>query len=142
MGYNKMTNEIVTVDEFLKIHKHIYYCEIIILPNGNVSYAVPSHTERMLELLNLTSMDAREVIPENELPITWLMKETGTIPVWYNGVKVPPVVTEEQAISLIKLIDADMIKLGIMAELFYTQEDLIKDMKKISNAIINVGGEI
>lgn len=142
MRYNKMTNEILTIDEFLKIHKHIYYCEIIILPNGNVSYAVPSHIERMLKLLNFTITDAIEVIPEDETPIKWLMKETGSIPVWYDGVKVPPVVTKEQAISLSKLINANMIKIGIMADLFDTQEDIIKDMEKISNAIISVGGEV
>lgn len=70
--------------------KYIHYLEVIILPNGQIEYAVPSHQEKLIyiacEQLNITRQKLGEMCPEEYYCdfLTWLCKITNCISVWTN----------------------------------------------------------
>ena len=47
-----MATQIMSVDEYIKHHKDPYYCESIILPDGRIVLARPSHIAVLDSLLN------------------------------------------------------------------------------------------
>lgn len=66
--------------------KHfINYLEVIILPDGTVEYAVPSHEKKLMDVANLTpKMLSKEQLSDIWCggTIEWLCKYTGCISVW------------------------------------------------------------
>ena len=40
----------MTLDEFIAQHKHKNYCEIVISPDGDIEYAIPSHLYKLITL--------------------------------------------------------------------------------------------
>ena len=81
------------VDEFIRQHNYICYCEAIIHPNGEIEYAIPSHTMKMEEItLSLTGMTHEELnnaIPIYDSPLQWMINRTGCIALWYDGAIIP-----------------------------------------------------
>ncbi len=76
-------------------HKEIFvnYLEIIILENGTIEYAVPSHQERLIKYacdkLNISRDELEEKCPKEYYCdfIIWLSKSTGACAVWNNYVQ-------------------------------------------------------
>lgn len=81
----------------IEVHKATFvnYLEVVILENGTVEYAVPSHQEKMIALacqkLNITRDELYDMCPTEYYfdVITWLSQITGAIAVWdfkYEGI--------------------------------------------------------
>lgn len=72
----------------LEKHKMTFvnYFEAIILPTGEVQYAIPSHQEALIRLAfpNFTRDEAWEQVPIVEDPINFLLIKTGCISCWSN----------------------------------------------------------
>lgn len=74
----------------IKKHKEhfIDYLEVVILENGTVEYAVPSHQEKMISLacekLSVTRQELYDMCPIEYHAnfMVWLSKISGAIPVW------------------------------------------------------------
>jgi len=106
-----MRTDKMKIDEFIKYHNENYinYCEVLIHPDGDISYAIPSHQEK---LINLTCYE-REVL--FDILDIWcdvmleLVNMTGCISVWYNTYINPKKITKEQINSLNKLYDNECI---------------------------------
>lgn len=100
----------------LQKHKQTYinYLEVIILPDGSVEYAVPSHQEKLISILQYkwqcTRTDALNKCPK-ELWLDfeeWLLDNTECIAVWSCGYKGKP--NDAQKITLKQFVDAEVMK--------------------------------
>ena len=82
----------------------IHYLEAIITKDGTVHYAVPSHQEKLVEIYckerNINRDELLKLIPLTEAPDSWIINELGVIEVWYDFVKQPIDITNEQRDSL------------------------------------------
>lgn len=100
------------VEEFIKEYKSkwICYCEIIILSDGNIVLACPSHTECLLKLTG----EKREVIDEKmpiyASPVEWYVDYLSVVSVWYNYQILSKNFTMEQIQTLEKLEECELIK--------------------------------
>lgn len=92
-------------------HKSIYinYLEVIILPDGTVEYAVPSHQEKLIKIamekLKVTREELNELCPREYYfdLITWLTKITSCVSVWNNYVVGEPNEIQKEVIEQLKL---------------------------------------
>lgn len=74
----------------VKVHKATFvnYLEVVILEDGTVEYAVPSHQEKMIRLgcekHNLSRDEFYNLCPREYWfdVMTWLSMQTGAIAVW------------------------------------------------------------
>jgi hypothetical protein len=74
----------------IETHKitFINYLEIVILEDGTVMYAVPSHQEKLISLacekLNVTREELNELCPKEYYFdfMTWLCKISGCVALW------------------------------------------------------------
>ena len=72
------------------IKKYIRYLEAVIYPDGTVEYAVPSHQEKLISVLMKQTGEIRKEVfarcpREYHLDfLTWLLKETGCVSIWYE----------------------------------------------------------
>lgn len=95
----------------IKTHNEnfINYLEVIILQDGTVVYAVPSHQQKLLELYgnkyNITIEDIinKNIIPLCESPEDWIIYDLNVISVWYDFIIRPENITKEQQEILDKL---------------------------------------
>ena len=83
-------------EEFIDQHKKrfVNYCEAVILPDGDIQYAVPSHLYKMYLLYGLSETDIYEqtdryisftkTIPIISSPVWWMCQDKNIVSVWYN----------------------------------------------------------
>jgi hypothetical protein len=126
-------NHIYSINEFVEYHKskYTYYCEIVILKDGSIQYAIPSHQYKLMEIAGvpieqIIVQDGEEyndlliTIPTYASPTHWLSDYTNTAVVWYNTVLLPLNYTESQIETINTLIDngilSDNITVGISKE--------------------------
>lgn len=101
----------------IDIHKatFINYLEVVILEDGTIEYAVPSHQEKLIKIackrLNVTRAELNRMCPRNYWAdfITWLCDQSHAIAVWNTFYQGSP--NELQMESLYKLQEADLLKL-------------------------------
>ena len=113
-------------DDFIAYHnsKYICYCEVIIFPDGRVTYANPSH---LIKLETIWGVPLEEVyeggptrdklwdsIPSSASPLHWLSEELNCVVLWYNAIIFPLNYTEAQLDCVKRLmkagcIDSDLI---------------------------------
>lgn len=101
------------VEDFIKQHNHINYCEAIIYPNGQIDYSIPSHQQKLIEVSKLSIDKLMEVMPLEAAPNEWLVDYTGCAITWYEFGFMPEKLTSSQ----IKTIQM-LIKNGILSESF------------------------
>lgn len=81
----------------IEVHKATFvnYLEVVILEDGTIEYATPSHQQKMIALacsrLNLTRDELYSMCPREYYfdVVTWLSQITGAIAVWdfkYEGI--------------------------------------------------------
>ena len=84
----------------------INYCEVIVLPDGSVEYAVPSHERKVIEIFkrefDLSDEDF-DNFPE-ELSIDYICKKCHLIMLWYDYAYAPIRITKEQRNTLHNLV--------------------------------------
>lgn len=94
-----------TIKEFIEYHPyhHVNYCEIIIHSNGDISYCVPSHTEKLIKETGIERKKLYDLIPIYEDVLNWLITKTNCCAVWFQFGIIPNDYTKEQTDSLIQL---------------------------------------
>lgn len=88
----------------LEKHKQTFrdYLEAVILKDGTVEYAVPSHTEKLISLTGIERETLYDMIPVNASPLEWLLSYTGCVCVWsrfYLGT--PTTSAQEKTLQLL-----------------------------------------
>lgn len=101
--------------DFEEHKKHyIHYLEIVILPNGIVEYAIPSHQEKLIEIccekLNVSRKQLNDLCPPEYYFdfITWLCDTSECVSVWTNFIKKPKSITNKQLETLTKLKEMNL----------------------------------
>ena len=104
------------VDEFVEHHNGIHkcYCEAIVRPNGQITYAEPSHLMKLQEMWGVpkeqlfTGGKMRDRLcsemPMTASPVHWLSEVLNCVILWYNAIIFPPNYTKNQIQSVKKLI--------------------------------------
>lgn len=100
-------------EEFSILHNQQYkfYCEIVILPDGDVQYAIPSHQYKLCTLYGidyendiLEHSDKYEEllnkIPMTASPTHWMIEDLNVISCWYDACISPITYTEDQIKAL------------------------------------------
>jgi hypothetical protein len=94
----------------------VSYLEVVISPEGTVEYAVPSHTDKLIEILAKqkgikTFDEAKEYVFDTAMnngycsSIDFLTGVTGYISVWFNGYVAGDPPTKAQLDKLKELFD-------------------------------------
>lgn len=123
--FNSITFNIINIDTFIKNHNHYNYCDAIILPNGDITYACPGH---IYALLNIANISQKEYINNSNISLKLLCMYTKCILVTYDYIIAMNVITPQQEKSLNKLIESNCISKDV---------DLVNDLKNnISNTEI------
>lgn len=102
----------VRVEDFIKNHKHVYYCEAIIFSDGTVAEVRPSHQLTVLREIDPDTDNLFKKIPFREDPLDWGLNEIGAIAVWYEGYILPTKTMPSDAAfnSLYKLVENKLIQ--------------------------------
>lgn len=87
--YNRMEFKKININTFINEHKHVYYCEAIIYPDGDITYAVPSHQQSLISITEKDMNYLMDIMPISAAPTEWLIDYTGCIAVWFEGFMVP-----------------------------------------------------
>ena len=123
--------------EFIENYHHINYCEIIIHPDGTIEEARPSHIESLSRYIGLPREVINEMMPISDSPISWLVRKTECVAVWYEHQLLPfEEITKAQQYVLKELSNANKIKLDTF--MVRIQEDVLSDLgegvsKKLHN---------
>ena len=115
IDYN-MQNKILHSDFDIGVHKKYFvnYLEIVILEDGKVEYAIPSHQEKLVNIAAKKLGKTREEIVDMCPPEfyfeydAWLSQISGAIPVWNNFHRGKA--NKEQLKTLQKLKDAELYR--------------------------------
>lgn len=103
------------VDQFISQHNHYNYCEIIILPDGYIMKAIPSHTEVLIKLWCDKNLKNREelcdILQESTEPVLhFICDDLQCISVWYSNMYIPSSkINPIQLDVLHRLIDAKCV---------------------------------
>lgn len=94
---------VMTVEEYLEQFQDPYYCELVVLPDGRIIPAQPSHAIVMDSLLNFLNGSEPFILSR-----AWLVEErlyyTGAIMVWKEVQTSYDAATPEQEATLKKLV--------------------------------------
>ena len=101
----------------IEMHKKTFvnYLEVVILPSGEVEYAVPSHQEKLIQIACETQHVSRSDLVNKCPPeyyadfAKYLCMQSGAIALWENYI-IYDKVTEEQARSISSLAIAGLYK--------------------------------
>lgn len=117
---------------FVLNHKHICYCEAIILPDGRIGYIQTSHQNCLIKLyMNKFkySYDTAMIVTEKYIAnfMEHLLGELNVVSVWYNTIMYANEMTEEQ-IRTIQLLEQGNVlsKKLIHRKLSYKKDNLTK----------------
>lgn len=87
-----------------------YYCEGILIPNGQFIVATHGHVNTMIEFTGLESDVIYNMMPIDAAPLFWLVQYTNCVAVNYDFCIGSPNITQEQKDSLKKLVKYKIIK--------------------------------
>lgn len=111
---NKIKNkELIdeSIEKFINDTRCTYEREGIILENGIVVYASPSHTEKLVRISEIDQdIIYYELMPIYASPIMWLTYFVNCLPIWNNGYGMTDKATDEQKYTLSVLFEKKAIK--------------------------------
>lgn len=109
--YGSIKDNKLEVEDFIKQHNHIQYCEAILYPDGTISYVKPSHTETLIRATGMTHKEVYEEMPITANVMSWLLDKTRCVAIYYDGYVEPPnkKITLAQKIALKKLTESDIV---------------------------------
>lgn len=93
----------MTVNEFIDSHIEIEYCEIIILKDGTIEYAIPGHIYKLIEISGEDKEQLELKMPMSAGQVEWMVDYTNTIAIWYSFAIACENITEEQMNTLYNL---------------------------------------
>lgn len=93
-----------TIEQFIKEHVHINYCEALIDTTGMIWYATPSHFEALIQESGQTREWIDQEMPITASPLDWLVDYTRCVVVYTDFYKMPGAYTQAQQEAVIKLI--------------------------------------
>ena len=103
----------------VEIHKETFinYLEVVILEDGTIEYAIPSHQLKVTDIIaskrNITRNDVADLCPPEYYfdYNNWLCKESNTIMVWNNFYMGEP--NDAQLQTIIMLMKENLYRGGI-----------------------------
>lgn len=98
------------LDDFIAQHDCINYCEIVISPDGDIEYAVPSHIYKLIDIAKESKDELDTIMPNRAAPLPWLCEHTRYAVCWFNSFVLPKDYTDIQ-VSIIKALS----NVGIMS---------------------------
>ena len=109
--YGSIKDNKLEIEDFIKQHNHIQYCEAILYPDGTISYVKPSHTETLIRATGMTHKEVYEEMPITANVMSWLLDKTRCVAIYYDGYIEPPnkKITLAQKIALKKLTESDIV---------------------------------
>ena len=109
------------VKEFIKYHTEVMqykrYCEIVISPDGNIEYAIPSHVYKLMNIAKETKEQLDKMMPNRAAPLYWLCEHLGYCSCWYAGFIIPVNYTPKQIAVLKELMNGTVMSNDITGEL-------------------------
>lgn len=108
-------NTKMNVDKFISQHTHYSYCEVIILPDGYIVEAKPSHTETLIELWcskhSKTREELKTLLIESSKPaLHFICDELKCISVWYTCIYITSSgINSVQLTTLKKLVASECV---------------------------------
>lgn len=91
--------------------KYPYYTEVVILPDGDIQYAVPSHQEKLIsicmDVLGVTRSELNDMCPKEYYADfgQWLCNISNTVSVWYKFTMIPTAgvtIEQQKALQMLK----------------------------------------
>lgn len=99
------------LNHFITQHKHKNYCEIVISPDGDIEYAIPSHLYKLIDLSKKSKDELDKMMPNRAAPLNWLCEHTKYAVCWFDYFILPKEYSETQVFTIKELINA-----GIMSD--------------------------
>ena len=117
--YGSIKDNKLEVEDFIKQHNHVQYCEAILYPDGTISYVKPSHTETLIRATGMTHKEVYEEMPITANIMSWLLDKTRCVSIYYDGYIVPPnkKITLAQKIALKKLTESDIVSFKYLCDI-------------------------
>ena len=108
------------VEEYIKQHTSINYCEALIFPNGDIINATPSHIEALIKQVTYDYSLRRdklvEMIPCDASPLHWIIDRYNYGCIWYNSAIVSIDHTKAILNTIQKLIDVNILHNTVQIE--------------------------
>ena len=119
----------MTLNEFIAQHKHKNYCEIVISPDGDIEYAIPSHLYKLITLSKESKDKLDKMMPNRAAPLNWLCEHTKYAVCWYNYFILPKDYTNIQ-VSIIKTLSDTGIMSNDINGIITMEKSLCESLKK------------
>lgn len=125
-----MMNDEKVLHQKFSIKKHsqtfFAYCEVLIMPSGQITYAIPSHYEKLKKFyqkqFHLTKQQLKSLIVENLWNVNDLAEQLGVIICWYESVYCPSIITDKQVRALNLLVNNSCMSECIWNDISTTQK--------------------
>lgn len=112
--FKSSVSSMVNAKEYVKKHKHINYCEIIINKDGLIAEAHPSHTEFLRMYAGLSQEELMDLDKDcRDTPLHTLLKHTDCVAVWYNCYADKGSLSNKQREALTTLIEHDIVDFSL-----------------------------
>lgn len=118
----------LSVNEFVELtkkepNKWNHYCEILILHNGLIELAEPSHMEKGIKIycekMNMSKEEFIEKFPTCLAPFDFICEKYGIVALWHSIMRRPPKLSRFQERTINILIKNKL--LNIMVEKVFTE---------------------
>lgn len=119
----------MTLNEFIAQHKHKNYCEIVISPDGDMEYAIPSHLYKLITLSKESKDKLDKMMPNRAAPLNWLCEHTKYAVCWYNYFILPKDYTNIQ-VSIIKTLSNTGIMSNDINGIITMEKSLCESLEK------------
>ena len=117
------------LSHFIAQHKHKNYCEIVISPDGDMEYAIPSHLYKLITLSKESKDKLDKMMPNRAAPLNWLCEHTKYAVCWYNYFILPKDYTNIQ-VSIIKTLSNTGIMSNDINGIITMEKSLCESLEK------------
>ena len=116
----------MTATEFIAQHVDKCYCEIVISSTGDIEYAIPSHTYKLINITKKSREELKQIIPVRAAPLEWLVEYTGYCVCWYSSCILPIGYSKRQISVIRRLMRHNIMASNIIASI--SQEKSLCDL--------------
>lgn len=124
---------IKSADKYISEHEDTCYCEAIILPDGSITDARPSHTYRLIRLTGKSKSELDNMMPIYAAPLEWLLGYTGCISVWYNSF-IYSSLTDNQKLTLQALVNSGVLS-TVVKGIRTVEFEKCKEIEDLNNGL-------